>query len=186
VIGFLENDVLLVIAIFAARVLDVSLGTVRTIFVFRGHKYAAALIGFVEILIWLVAAREVIQNLDTWYLAVAYAAGFAAGNIVGVYLEGKLAIGQELVRAVSRDRSVDLAGELRRRGYGVVEIEGTSDEVPVEVLLVVEKRRNVPALLRSINDTDPSAYYTITDVKPTVRQHRDDGRASRRAASVRK
>lgn len=185
-IAFLDNDALLVLAIFVARILDVSLGTVRTILVFRGRKYTAAVIGFVEILIWLVAAREVIHNLDTWYLAVAYAAGFAAGNVVGVHLESKLAIGEELVRAVSRDRSVDLAGELRRRGHAVVELEGRSDETPVEVLLVVEKRRKIPALLRSIDATDPSAIYTITDVKPSVRPSRSKARDGRQADAVRK
>ena len=122
--GLLDNPVVLTVAIFAARVIDVSLGTIRTILVFRGHKYVAALIGFVEILIWVVAASKVIQNLDTWYLAVAYAGGFATGNIVGIYLEGKLAIGTELVRAVSKDESVELAEHLRSKGYEVVELAG--------------------------------------------------------------
>ncbi len=170
---FIDNPVLLVFAVFLARVLDVSLGTLRTIFVFRGHKYIAALFGFVEILIWIVAVSQVIQNLDSWYLAVAYAGGFAVGNIVGVSLEHKLAIGSELVRAVSLDKSVELARRLRTEGYDVIELEGMNNEKPVGVLLVVEKRRRVPSLLKMIDQTDPDAYYTITDVKHTMKQYRN-------------
>ena len=177
-----ENPLVLVLAIFLARVVDVSLGTIRTIFVFRGHQYIAALIGFVEILIWVFAASRVIQNLDTWYLAVAYAGGFAVGNIVGIHLERKLAIGTELVRAVSNDRSVELAKQLRFQGYEVVELSGMGDDSPVEVLLVVEKRKGVPALLRYIDATDPSAYYTVSDVKDGTRFSRN---VSRQDHSVR-
>ncbi|MEZ6195614.1 MAG: DUF2179 domain-containing protein [Planctomycetota bacterium] len=159
------TTLLLVVAIFCARVADVSLSTVRTILVFRGRKYLAAAIGFFEVMIWLMAASRVLQNLDAWYLAVAYAGGFAAGNIVGIFLEGKLAIGSELVRAVSHNPDVDLASELARQGYSFVEIPGRSGDDQVEILLLVEKRKRIPHLLEAIDRHDPSAYYTITDVK---------------------
>jgi len=168
----LNDPLWLVPAVFLARVCDVSLGTVRTILVFRGLKYLAALIGFVEILIWVLAVSQVLQHLDAWYLAVAYAAGFAAGNVVGIHLEAKLAIGSELVRAVSESREVSLAGGLRRRGYSVTVLPGEGNEGPVEVVLVVEKRRLMPQLLRTIDELDPDAYYTITDVKDHASQYR--------------
>jgi uncharacterized protein YebE (UPF0316 family) len=88
---------LLALAIFSARIVDVSLGTLRTIVVFRGYPIVAAVLGFFEILVWLVAAGQVFQNLGAWYLAIAYAGGFAAGNIVGMWFESKLAMGSELV-----------------------------------------------------------------------------------------
>ncbi len=168
----LDNDLVLVAVIFLARVIDVALGTIRTILVFRGHKYLAAVTGFFEILVWVVAVSQVIQNLDSWYLAVAYAVGFAAGTIVGIFLEGKLAIGTELIRAVSKDGSIGLAKKLRHQGYEVIEIIGSEGDAPVEVLLVVEKRRRVPALLRSIDAADPDAYYTISDVKEMASEYR--------------
>jgi len=160
------NPWLLAIAIFVARILDVSIGTMRTIIVFRGYAYWAAALGFVEILIWLAAAGQVLQNLDAWYLAVAYAGGFAAGNVVGITLEARLAVGSELVRIVSVNREVRLASILRQGGHSVTELEGRGDTGhPVEVLLVVAKRRKTPALLNLISTADPGAVWTVSDVK---------------------
>lgn len=167
-----DNPALVAFLIFAARVADVSLGTLRTLVVFRGHKYIAAVIGFVEILIWVFAASSVIKNLDQWYLGVAYAGGFAVGNIVGISIENKLAIGTELVRAVSVDPTIELASRIRREGFEVIELQGKGDGEDVEVLLVVEKRRKVPSLLRLIRAADPEAYLTVSDVKESVSQHR--------------
>lgn len=160
------HPVLLAGAIFLARVLDVSLGTLRTIVVFRGHRYIAAALGFLEVVVWLVAAAQVIQNLDQWYLALAYAAGYAVGNIVGSWLEEKLAIGHELVRIMSADPDVNMVRKLRSLGYEVIDLEGVENEkVPVEVLLIVERRRNVPQLLRTVSQLDPNAVFTTNDIR---------------------
>jgi uncharacterized protein YebE (UPF0316 family) len=169
--AFFDQPAVLVVAIFLARIGDVSLSTLRTILVFRGHRYIAAGIGFFETLLWLAAAAKVLQNLDTWYLAVAYAAGFASGNIVGIWLESKLAMGVELVRAVSKNPSVDLAKRLNAQGYDVVQLAGSRSGGPVEVLLVVEKRRRIRNLLRFIDQVDPEAYCTVSDVKERASQY---------------
>ena len=176
-----DYPLLLAAVIFLARIIDVSLGTLRTILVFKSYRILAALIGFFEVLIWLIAAGKVIQNLDSWYLAIAYAAGFATGNIVGIWLEAKLAMGSELIRAVSENREIALANRLREHDYSVIEIAGRGEnDVPVEVLLVVEKRRKLPQLLRMITQIDPEAVFTISDVK---RQHKRVAPASRRKSS---
>lgn len=157
---------LLAIAIFLARVADVSLGTVRILVGFRGHRLLAAAIGFFEALIWVLAARQVLVHLDAWYLAVAYAAGFAAGNFVGITLERRLGVGMELVRIISYDPSVPLAHELTTAGFSVVEIKGSlRNRQPVEVIYVVARRRRVPELVRRVTALEPSAIYTIADVK---------------------
>jgi uncharacterized protein YebE (UPF0316 family) len=157
---------LLAVAIFLARIMDVSLGTLRTIVVFRGYRVLAAILGFFEVMIWLLAAGQVFQNLKAWHLAVAYAGGFAAGNIVGSWLEAKLAIGSELLRVISENRQVNLAERLRDRGYDVTELAGLGDRsIPVEILLVIEKRRRMPRLLRLIHDIDPDALCTTSDIK---------------------
>ena len=160
-----EYPYLLVPLIFFARVADVSLGTFRTIVVFRGHKLLASFIGFFEIIIWLVAAAQVLTNLDQWYLALAYASGFAVGNHVGISIENRFAIGNELIRCISFNRDV-LAGKLREAGYKVVSFDGDmGDAYPVELLLIIEKRRKIPALIQLIKDLDQTAVYSVSDVK---------------------
>lgn len=156
---------LLAPAIFFARVADVSLGTFRTIIVFRGYRPLAAAIGFVEVMIWVAAAGQVFSNLDSWHLTVAYAGGFACGNYVGMWLESHIAIGRELVRAISFSEKGHLAERLREQGYRVVELSGNADHQPVEVVLVTERRCEIDALIATIRREDPQAIYTVSDVK---------------------
>jgi uncharacterized protein YebE (UPF0316 family) len=161
-----ENPALLAIAIFLARILDVSLGTLRTIIVFRGYRLLAGAIGFVEVLIWVLAAGQVLRDLSAWYLVLAFAGGFATGNVVGMWIESKLAMGLELVRAISTDPEIRLASRLRDRGHGVLELNGHGDDgAPVEVLFVVERRRRVPGLVDFVRGTDPAAICTVSDVR---------------------
>src|SRR5665648_86798 len=87
--------------IFIARIMDVSLGTIRIIFVIRGQKLLATLLGFFEIMIWLLAIGQIFQNLTDITYYIAYAGGFAAGNYVGIYLESKLALGTLAVRIIT-------------------------------------------------------------------------------------
>ena len=160
---------LLVPAIFAARVVDVSMGTVRTILLIRGKAVVAACIGFVEVLIWIVAAGQVLSRLDAWYLAVAYAAGFGVGNIVGVWLESKLALGLELVRVVSEDVKIAMGESLRGLKYSVIELQGAGEQgTPVEIVFVVERRKQVIPLIREIERLDPNAFCTVSDIKRHV------------------
>lgn len=160
-----QTPYLIALLIFLARVADVSLGTFRTIVVFRGHKFLAAFIGFFEILIWLVAAGQVLKHLDQWYLAIAYAAGFAAGNYIGMWLECRFAIGSELIRCISYSRST-LSDVLRDHGYKAITLDGNmGEDKPVEIIFVIEKRRRVPGLIKLINETDPSTIYSVADVK---------------------
>jgi len=156
---------LLAPAIFFARVTDVSLGTFRTIIVFRGYRLLATAIGFVEVMIWVAAAGQVFSHLDSWYLTVAYAGGFACGNYVGMWLESHIAIGREMVRAISFSEKGHLAQRLRDQGYRVVELSGNADHQPVEVVLIIEQRRAVDALIATIRREDPQAIYTVSDVK---------------------
>lgn len=160
------NPVWLAVAIFLARIVDVSLGTFRTIMVIRGYRMLATAIGFVEVLIWIVAISSVITNLDAWYLIIAYAGGYAAGNYVGMLLEARVAIGSELVRAISLRSDGHLAESLRSSGWDAVAIPGQgSGRAAVEIVLVVEPRRKIRQLLAAIREIDPDAVYTTSDIR---------------------
>ena len=160
-----QTPYILALLIFIARVADVSLGTFRTIVVFRGHKFLAAFIGFFEIMIWLTAAGQVFQNLDQWYLALAYAGGFSIGNFVGMSIESHFAIGNELIRCLSFNRDI-LAEKIRHDGFQVISVDGDmGDNKLVELMFIVEKRRNIPRLIKLIKDYDKTAVYSVSDVK---------------------
>ncbi|XPV70439.1 MAG: DUF2179 domain-containing protein [Halarcobacter sp.] len=161
----IEYPYILALFIFLARVADVSLGTFRTIVIFRGYKLLASLIGFFEIIIWLIAAGQVFKNLDQWHLALSYSAGFATGIYVGMWIENRFAIGNELIRCISFNRDI-LAKKIRDEGFKVVSLDGDmGKDTAVEVLFIVEKRRNIPALIRLINNLDQKAVYTVSDLK---------------------
>jgi uncharacterized protein YebE (UPF0316 family) len=160
------HPVLVTAIIFFARILDVSLGTVRTIVVFRGYRLLAAVIGFFEIVIWVIAAGQVLQNLDAWYLIVAYAGGFGAGNYIGIWMESKLAIGREMVSAISFRADGGLARLLRERGFQAIDVDADMGRgPPVDLVITVTRRRRVPELLRIIVEADPDAQYSVSDIK---------------------
>jgi uncharacterized protein YebE (UPF0316 family) len=160
------HPVLVTAIIFFARILDVSLGTVRTIVVFRGYRLLAAVIGFFEIVIWVIAAGQVLQNLDAWYLIVAYAGGFGAGNYIGIWMETKLAIGREMVSAISFRADGGLARLLRERGFQAIDVDADMGRgPPVDLVITVTRRRRVPELLRIIVEADPEAQYSVSDIK---------------------
>lgn len=160
------HPVVLTLAIFFARIMDVSLGTVRTIVVFRGRRALAGLIGFFEIVIWVIAAGQVLQNLDAWYLIVAYAGGFGVGNYIGIWMESKLAIGREMVSAISFRPDGGLARLLRERGFRAIDVDADMGRgSSVDLVITVTRRKRVPELLQTILEADPEAQYSISDIK---------------------
>jgi uncharacterized protein YebE (UPF0316 family) len=107
------------LAIFALRIVDVSLSTIRIVLAVRGHKYVVPFIGFFEVLIWVFAVGHAIRFLDSPLHLLGYAGGFATGSIVGLLIEERLAIGYASIRVVSRHAGVEMADALRSRGFGV-------------------------------------------------------------------
>lgn len=159
-----QSPYLLTLLIFLARVADVSLGTVRTIVGFRGYKLLAAAIGFFEIIIWLIAAGQVLGNLDQWHLAIAYAGGFGTGNYVGIWIESRLAMGSEMVRCISYNPDV-LANKIRQAGYKVISFDGDfGGDEPVELLLIIEKRRKIHELIKLLGKLDRFAEYSVSPI----------------------
>ncbi len=154
---------LLPIFIFIARIFDVSLGTLRIIFVSRGMRYLAPIVGFLEVLIWLIVIGYVMSNLTNPINYIAYAAGFAAGNFVGIYLENKLALGFRLLRIITGDREKELIQILRKEGYRVTHIRAHDNQGEVEVIYIPLLRKNLEKVISIVKSYDPTAMFTVTD-----------------------
>ncbi len=151
--------------IFAARIVDVSCGTFRTICIVRGLALLAACIGFFEVLVWLGAISSVVHHLDKPLNVLGYAGGFATGNYVGMWLESKLALGNQVVRLLSRDTTHHLADRLREAGFVVTELAGRGRDIPVTICFVVATRRNVQTLIGLAKKIDPAVLVTVEDVR---------------------
>jgi uncharacterized protein YebE (UPF0316 family) len=157
--------IILPVLVFLARVLDVSVGTLRIIFVAKGLKTLSALLGFFESLIWLLAVAQVMQNLNSWQTYIAFALGFAAGNYVGVMLEERIALGNLLIRVITRKEADELVRVLWDDGYGVTSVDAQGESGPVKVIFSVVKRKKLAEIIRTIKKYNPKAFYTIEDMR---------------------
>ena len=150
--------------IFFARLVDVSMGTMRQILIIRGRRGVASISAFFEIMIWILAISRVITELDKIYYMIAFALGFASGNYLGSYIEEKIALGYMFAYIVPK-RSGDLAHKLREAGFGVTVIHGIGLKGPEPIYNVLFRRRDTPRLLDIIKKYDRSAFYTLMDVR---------------------
>ena len=150
--------------IFLARIADVSLGTIRLIFISRGMKYIAPIVGFFEILIWLLAIGQIMNNLTSPVCYVAYAGGFAMGNFIGISIAEKLSLGVVLIRIVTKKDATELVECLNSADYGVTSVDGHGATGQVMVLFTIVPRREVKNVVDIIMKFNPSAFYTIEEV----------------------
>jgi len=155
------------VIIFFARVCDVSIGTLRIIFISRGKRYLAPLLGFVEVFIWITVVSQIIRGVNSLPTYLAYAAGFAAGNFVGMFIEDRLAIGQQIIRIITPERVDELLVNLRGAGYGVTHVAGEGASGPVALIYTVVNRKDLPSVLGLISATHPRAFLSIEDVRST-------------------
>ncbi len=161
----LFNYFLLPILIFLARICDVSFGTLRIIFVSKGKKSIAPILGFFEVLIWIIAISKIMQNLNNYVNYFAYAAGFATGNYVGMIIEEKLAMGIQMIRIFTRKEGMELVDMLNKGGYGATTIEAHGAKEKVHLVYSIVQRNELGEVLQIINKYNPKAFYTIEDVK---------------------
>ena len=157
--------VIIPILIFCARICDVSLDTLRVIFVINGKKDMAPLLGFFEALIWLIAISQIIQNLHNTIGYFAYAAGFATGNYVGMIIEEKLAMGHVIIRVITRRPAGMLIKSLISKDYRVTTIEGQGSAGRVDIVFAVVKRSQIQKFIEVIKQFNPKAFYTIENVR---------------------
>ncbi len=157
--------VVLPLLIFCSRVIDVTLGTMRIVFVSRGLKYLAPLVGFIEVIIWLLAIRVIMQNLNNPVCYIAYGAGFAMGNYIGIYLEKKMAVGRGIIRIITRKEASELIESLRKEGFGVTNLVAQGSSGDVNVIFMVIRRADFEKIVGLVQKFNPQAFYTLEDVR---------------------
>jgi uncharacterized protein YebE (UPF0316 family) len=157
--------VVLPLLIFFARICDVSLGTIRVIFISKGFKYIAPVIGFFEVIIWLLAIGQVMNNIDNVASYIAYGAGFAAGTFIGMKVEERLSLGMVILRVITPREAVDLVTALRDAGFGVTSMDAEGSSGKVKIIFMVLKRQDLTRAIGIVNEYQPKAFYSIEDVK---------------------
>ncbi len=171
--------VIVPLLIFSARVCDMSLDTIRVIFMSKGIQYLPAFIGFFEVIIWLVAIGQVMNNLTNVVCYIAYGAGFATGTIVGMAIEEKLSLGLASVRIITKDDPAELMKFLRSHNYGVTSIDGEGGTGKVKMVFTIIKRQDLNHVIGIIKDFNPNGFYSVEEVKsvaegvfPAPKSHR--------------
>ncbi|RCX16270.1 uncharacterized protein YebE (UPF0316 family) [Anaerobacterium chartisolvens] len=156
---------ILPLLIFISRIFDVSLGTMRIIFVSRGKKLIAPLLGFFEVLIWLIAIGQTMQNLSNIFCYIAYAGGFAMGTFVGILIEEKLAIGILVVRIILVKDECHLKERLAASGYGVTVVDAKGITGEVKLIYTVVRRKDIDNVISIIRHCNSKAFYSIEDAR---------------------
>lgn len=151
--------------IFLARICDVTIGTLRIIFVSKGQKLWASFFGFFEVLIWLVAIGQIMQNLNNVFCYIAYAAGFALGNYIGISIEEKLAMGVLIVRVFTTNEGEKLIASLRASGFGVTNVDAQGGSGKVNIVYTVIKRSCLPEVVGIIKEFNPKSFYSVEEVR---------------------
>ena len=163
--SFWFTYLLLPFLIFCSRIMDVSLDTLRIVFVSKGNKKVAPILGFFEVLIWLIAITRIMKNLDNITCYVAYAAGFATGNYVGLLIEEKLSIGIQMFRIITQKDATSLIKNLREKGFGATSVVAEGKDREVHIIFTVVKRSDTQNVIEIINHFNPNAFYSIEDIR---------------------
>lgn len=159
------NYFLLPFLIFISRITDVTLGTVRIVMVSKGEKFWAPLLGFFEVLVWLIAISRIMANLDNWTCYFAYAAGFATGNYIGLIVEERLAMGIVKIQFIVRKNASELMESLKKAGYGIVCHDAVGGREEVHIIYSIIKRNEIEKVEDIVRTIAPKAFYSIEEVK---------------------
>jgi uncharacterized protein YebE (UPF0316 family) len=157
------------LGIFALRVIDMTCDTLRMLFVVRGRKGIAWALGFVQSFIFVIAITTVLKQLDNPLNIIGYAAGFATGNVVGMLIEGRLAVGHVKVSIVTQHLGTAVCQVLRDSGFGVTEIPARGRDGMVSMLSVSVLRKDVSKVEDIVHATDAGAFIISEDVRPLQR-----------------
>lgn len=161
----LFNYLIMPSLIFLARVGDVSINTLRIMFMMNGKKNIAPFLGFFEALIWLLAIGQIFQNINNPLSYIAYAAGFGTGTYVGMFFEEKLALGRVLIRVITPTPLNDLLDFMKEKDYRFTNVGAEGRYGKVNLLFTVMKRENLQDFITKVKSVDEKAFYTIESVK---------------------
>jgi uncharacterized protein YebE (UPF0316 family) len=157
------------LVIFSLRIADVSMAILRILMVMRGRKLLAWIFGFFQALVFVVAIRQVMSDLGNLANMIGYAAGFATGTVVGLWLEERIAVGHGHLRIMSPRFGAALADQIREAGFAVTVVPGRGRDGNVDVLSCTVPRRQVKKLRTLIETTDPNAFITSENVRPLTK-----------------
>jgi len=175
--------------IILARMVDVTLGTLRIIFVSRGNRIIAPILGFFEVFVWVVVISQIMQNLNNPLNYVAYALGFAIGNYLGIQAEEKLAIGHLVIRLFVTEGADEIMKKIIDAGFGITSIKGKGATNEVTILFSVIKRKDLDSFLSIINESDKKIFYSVETAREAhlgIYPNTDAGISSQRTDILRR
>jgi uncharacterized protein YebE (UPF0316 family) len=151
--------------IFFARIADVSINTIRVIYMLGGRRILSSFLGFLEAFIWLIVISQILQHLENYISYLAYAGGFAAGIYVGMLIEEKIAFGNVIVRVITQKDASNLIASLRNNSFRVTTIDAEDNKGPVSVLFLIVARQQITRLTQIVEKNNPQAIFSIESVK---------------------
>ncbi|HVA97563.1 MAG TPA: DUF2179 domain-containing protein [Bacteroidia bacterium] len=160
--------IILPLLILTARLIAVTLSTLRYIFIFRGLKKIVPFTAFAEALIWLLAIAQVMKHMDNVACYLAWAIGYSLGTYLGIIVEEKLAIGLQVIRIITEHDCETLISELKKDNHGITTMAAEGASGSVKIVFTVVQRKYVQSVIEHIRKHNPHAFYTIEDIRDTA------------------
>ncbi len=157
--------VIMPILIFLSRIADQTIGSLRIIFMSKGFKYIAPLLGFFEVIIWLVAVTQIIKHVDNPISYIAYGLGFATGTFIGMKVEERLSIGKVMMRIIPKMDTTELIKHMRQQNFGLTISDAQGSQGSVKVIMSIMDRKDTRKLIPIIHKYNPHAFYTVEDIR---------------------
>jgi uncharacterized protein YebE (UPF0316 family) len=159
--------VILPLIIFLSRMCDVTLGTLRHVFIAKGFKKIVPFLGFFEVLIWIVVVAQVMKNLNNVACYIAFASGFAMGTYLGLIIEERLALGLQVIRIITNQNCDDLLLAFKEEEHGVTLVDAYGGKGPVKMIFTIIQRQDVQWVVGLIRQHNPNAFYSVEEIKDT-------------------
>lgn len=157
--------IILPLIIFFSRICDVSLGTLRHVFISKGFRKVVPLLGFFEVLIWIIVVAQVMKNLNNVACYLAWAGGFATGTYVGLWIEEKMALGMQVIRVITNQDCSELLAAMKKEHHGITVVDAHGAVGPVKLIYTIIMRKNVKEVIELIRKHNPTAFYSIEEIK---------------------